>query len=137
VTPADCMISHIRGLTKAWQNQDYEAVAQYYHPDVVLLPPDAGAPIIGRNAVVSSYTEFAAAKLIDFIEEGFDTFEFDSTGVCHMRFQVEYALDGSHQRERGLEVYVLTNIPAAPQIIWRSQSLTEIFDITPGAPTPE
>lgn len=134
VTFAERTIKHISDLNEAWQSQQFQSIGQFYHPDIVLLPPDAGPPIKGRSAVVASYGDFASAELVDFTVEGFDVFQFDDTGVCHMRFQMEYTLDGSRYRERGLEVYVVANVPTAPQIIWRSQSLTEVFDIKPDQP---
>ena len=123
---AERMINHVNALNQAWQDRQLHVVADLYHPDVVLLPPDAGTPIVGREAVLASYDDFAAAELLDFRVEGFDTFEFGDTGVCHMRFQIEYVLDGSRHCERGLEVYVIADVGGTPQIIWRSQNLTEI-----------
>lgn len=137
MTFAERVISHISELNEAWQEQRFEAIGEYYHPDVILLPPDAGEPITGRDAVVASYGDFAAAELLDFTVERYDTYEFSGTGVCHMRFAVEYTLDGARYRERGLEVYVIVDVETRPQIIWRSQSLTEISDIKAGEPTSE
>lgn len=134
MTFAERIINHINGLNDAWQDEQFQAIAGYYHPDVVLLPPDAGPPITGRDAVVASYQDFAAAERVQFTVEGFDTFEFADTGVCHMRFQMEYTLDGSRYSEHGLEVYVVANVTTDPQIIWRSQSLTEITDVEVGEP---
>ena len=128
---AERMIDHVNELNQAWQNRQFQAIAPLYHPDVVLLPPDAGAPIVGRDAVLASYQDFAAAEFVDFAVEGFDTFEFGTTGVCHMRFQIEYILDGARHREHGLEVYVIADVSGTPQIIWRGQSLTEISAIEP------
>ena len=48
-------------LNDCWQRGDLEALESFYHPDVVLLPPDLGQPICGREAVVASYLEFLQA----------------------------------------------------------------------------
>jgi ketosteroid isomerase-like protein len=131
VTFTERTTKHISELNEAWQTRRFHDIAAYYDPNVVLLPPDAGEAIVGRDAVVASYNDFAAADLNEFVVEGFEVFEFDDTGICHLRFLVEYTLDGSRYRERGLEVYVVANVNTSPQIIWRSQSLTEVSDIKP------
>ena len=128
VTFAERMTDHVNQLNQAWQDRQFDALAQFYHPNVVLLPPDAGPPIVGRDGVVASYQDFAAAELVDFTAEAIDTFEFGDTGVCHLRFQIEYLLEGSRYRERGVEVYVMTRVGGELAIIWRSQSLTEVSD---------
>lgn len=120
------IIHLIEGLNAAWQRQDWHAVGACYHPDAVLLPPDAGAPIVGRSAVLASYQEFAAAQLLEFTATDFEVFEFGDHGVCHMRFSVEYRLGETQHKERGLEVYMVAQVPEVPQIIWRSQSVVEI-----------
>ena len=137
MSSAERMINHVNELNQAWQDRQFQAIAHLYHPSAVLLPPDAGAAIVGRDAVLASYDDFAAAELVEFAIEGFDTFEFGDTGVCHMRFEIEYVLDGSRHHERGLEIYVIADVTSKPQIIWRSQSLTEISAIEANGPERE
>jgi ketosteroid isomerase-like protein len=128
----------ILSLNATWQAGQFDQLADYYHPDVVLLPPDAGAPIIGRDNVVASYQEFAdAATLHEFRITSTDTFVFDSTAVCHMRFEIEYETDSGRFRESGLEIYVVANATsdaAQPAIIWRSQAVLDAIQILPKEP---
>jgi ketosteroid isomerase-like protein len=126
-------------LNEAWQAGRFNELADFYHPDVVLLPPDAGEPIRGRAAVVASYREFAeAATLIEFQVTGMDVFEFSGSGgssVCHMRFEIEYETAGQRFRESGLEVYVMseTSDSTQPVILWRSQAVLDAEEIVPTA----
>ena len=55
----------IAELNDCWQRGDVEALTHCYHPDVVLLPPDLGPPIRGRDAVVASYRDFLDAARLD------------------------------------------------------------------------
>ena len=119
----------ILDLNHAWQIGDFAAVANSYHEEVVLLPPDSGAPICGRAAVVESYRGFnEQATLANFRVTELKVYPFDAsidraTASVHMvlmRFEVEYHLAGANYWESGLEVYTVVNNPA-PQIIWRSQ----------------
>ncbi len=121
----------IERLNQAWLGADYATLECLYHPDVVLLPPDAGEAIVGRAAVLASYREFhAAASVTRFQVQSLNVYDFAATTVAHMRFDIEFkfssdASDGPHQSETGLEVYTLIEQPgphaASPQIVWRAQ----------------
>ena len=121
----------INQLNSAWLEQDYPTLERCYHPDAVLLPPDAGEPIIGREAVLDTYRDFhnlasiKAFEITDLKLMSFgETLDSNSpnTTMCHMRFDIAYSLNQLEQRESGLEVYTLTHSPAADlQIIWRAQ----------------
>jgi ketosteroid isomerase-like protein len=129
--------SLIENLNEAWQAGRFDELDAFYHPDVVLLPPDSGEPIVGRAAVVTSYRDFfEAANLHEFQTTSLETYAFDSTAVCHMRFEIEYTIDSGRFRETGLEVYVLT-IPTSqetqPVIIWRSQAVLEAAEVIPNS----
>jgi ketosteroid isomerase-like protein len=129
---------HILSLNATWQSGHFDQLANFYHPDVVLLPPDAGAPITGRGEVVASYQEFAdAATLHEFQVTSMDTFVFDDTAVCHMRFEIEYETDSGRFRESGLEIYVVVNATSdttQPAIVWRSQAVLDAVEILPRGP---
>jgi ketosteroid isomerase-like protein len=121
----------IERLNQAWLSEDAATLERLYHPDVVLLPPDAGEPIVGRVAVLASYREFhAAARVIRFEVRSLEVYEFAATTLVHMRFDIDFkfiadASDAPHQSEAGLEVYTLVEQPgtheARPQIVWRAQ----------------
>ena len=128
---ADDAAGFIDQLNSAWLEQDYPTLERCYHPDTVLLPPDAGDPIIGREAVLNTYREFhslAAIKAFEITDLKLMSFaekvdgSTPNTIMCHMRFDIAYSLNQLEQRESGLEVYTLTNHEAVGlQIIWRAQ----------------
>ena len=116
MSPAEQLIHR---LNDAWLAEDIDSIVACYHPGVILLPPDAGAPIVGRDAVVSSYVEFSSqAKLLDFQVTELHTYPIDALSAVHMRYDVTYQLDGDHYEESGMEVYWLDD---SPLIIWRHQ----------------
>ena len=111
-------------LNAAWLQPDYPALAICYHPDVVLLPPDAGEPIVGRDAVLDSYREFHAAGTVEsFQPDPAALYPFPGGATCHMGFGIEYRLGNAHFSERGLEVYTLVPDERGDdcQIVWRAQ----------------
>ena len=116
LSPAERLI---RSLNHAWLANDFDAILACYHPNVILLPPDAGDPIVGREAVVASYRAFSKqAKLTSFEVAELLSYEIDDLCAVHMRFDVKYRLDDADFEESGMEVYWLD---AAPSIIWRHQ----------------
>ena len=122
----DAIRSLIRALNDAWQKEDWAALEGCYHKDVVLMPPDAGPPILGRDEVLETYREFCkVARLERFREVELDVFHFERTHIVHMRFEVDYALDGERYRDEGLEIYVLAPSDAdeSPVVVWRQQQL--------------
>lgn len=135
----------LQHLNDAWLSRDYATLGQLYHPDVVLLPPDAGSPLLGREAVLATYEDFHAAcyvKRFTVTEQSSWPFSAPQasgaaiTTMVHMRFAIDYRFSQSApsgdtntapetmlQTEQGMDVYTLTQISPehAPTIIWRAQ----------------
>ncbi len=138
----------LQHLNDAWLSRDYTTLGQLYHQDVVLLPPDAGSPLLGREAVLATYEDFHAACYVErFTVTEQSSWPFSSpqttgeaiTTMVHMRFAIDYRFSQSAssgetttpntapetmlQTEQGMDVYTLTQISAehAPTIIWRAQ----------------
>ena len=123
----------VHNLNTTWQQGNVDELTRFYHAEVVLLPPDAGEPIVGRRAVIDSYREFStAATLHEFTINSLDVFDFKTTAVVHMRFVVEFSLGEQRLREGGLEVYLLDLINTEPVIVWRSQNILDSREITSG-----
>ena len=118
-------------LNQCWQRGDLAAIADYYHPDVVLLPPDLGEPILGRDAVVDSYRDFLeAATLKNFEITSLEIFPFETGGnsatfVAHLAFDVAYSLDEDVFIEKGLEVYTISEQDGEMKILWRHQAVLD------------
>jgi ketosteroid isomerase-like protein len=115
----------VRRCNDAWQQRNWEVLSDCYHPDAILLPPDAGEPISGRDDIIATYQEFMAAATIgEFRITDLTSYDFTHTHLVHMRFELEYQLDSQTLKDIGLEVYVLES-DATPRIVWRSQSITD------------
>jgi len=130
VSPGD-VDAFVRRLNQAWQAQDWDRLRDCYHERALLLPPDAGAPIVGRDAIIDTYREFAgSARLNKFAIPALDVFSFDDTHMVHMRFTIDYVYDGDHTIDSGLEVYTVVTSDA-PRVVWRQQFLLEQRTIVP------
>jgi len=110
-------------LNEGWLAADYPALQRCYHADTVLLPPDAGEPIVGRDAVLATYRDFhSLATISQFQVTKLQLMPFPNTTMCHMRFDISYTHNQLSLSESGLEVYTLIEDPVVgPQIIWRAQ----------------
>jgi uncharacterized protein (TIGR02246 family) len=111
----------VAALNAAWPRGDYEQVAACYHPDALLWPPDGAAPIVGREAILATYREFAAsAHLENFASSSIETWPVGGQSVVHMEFRVDYTLAGERYVETGLEIYW---VDPTPLILWRHQTI--------------
>jgi ketosteroid isomerase-like protein len=111
----------ITDMNQAWSDGRLDDLDTYYHPDALLLPPDAGEPIQGRAGIVSTYRDFAAmTQLHSFTPQACDCYTIGDNTAIHMRFEVDYSMEDSRYLESGLEVYLLND---TPQIIWRYQTV--------------
>lgn len=123
----------ILDLHTCWPTGDSERLARFYDEDVVLLPPDLGTPIRGREAVVASYDDFLrAATLEDFSVEDLALFPFAGESgedpdvwMAHLIFHITYSLGGERYVERGMEVYTIVPRGDHPHIVWRSQTVLD------------
>jgi len=116
----------IDDLNRTWQAGRYDDLKAFYHPDVVLLPPDAGEAIRGREAVVASYVDFgAAAELESFEAMDLAVFDFETTSSVHMPFVMRYRHEGRRFEDRGVELYTVQTGGLRPQIVWRCQWLLQ------------
>lgn len=115
----------IRRCNSAWQAQDWQTLQDCYHPDAILLPPDAGEPITGRSDIIATYQEFmAVATINEFVITELTPYQIAGTELVHMRFELEYQLNGQTLKDIGLEVYVLAG-DGSGRIVWRNQAITD------------
>ena len=125
MTP-DQIRAFLLALQDCWRAGNPTELAAFYHPDVVLVPPDLGAPIRGRDAVVASYQEFLdVAQLEKFAVTSLEIFPFsqgsNTVHMAHLEFEISYQLDDENYLEKGLELYAVLEHNEVLQIVWRNQ----------------
>lgn len=109
-------------LNETWQNGRYEDLYDFYHEDVVMLPPGAREPIVGVEPMVESYRHFGAIGTI----HTFDikkpaVYDFGQVVMCHVPFYIDYEIEAGRFQEEGLEVYAVDKSRLNPKIVWRTQ----------------
>ena len=116
----------IRQLNQCWLRGDYDALARLFHDDAVLLPPNSRHPIVGRAAIVDGYKLFGEmGDIHEFEIVAVNTYRFGATAMCHMRFNIDYALNEKRFKESGMEIYALARVDEEWKIVWRTQITSE------------
>lgn len=109
-------------LNQAWRDQRYNDLCNYFHDDVVMLPPDQSEPVVGVGPMVESYKQFGLiSTLHQFNITELKLYEYGSVTMCHMQFEIEYEIESSRFQENGLEVYAIDTTELAPKVVWRTQ----------------
>jgi len=112
----------VYNLQDAWLNNRPDELEQFYHPNVVLLPPGGGEPVEGREAVIESYARFLQAANVNRFEiTGLQVDLFDATALATVRFEIDYSMEKETRREQGIEILVLKRSNESWVIIWRTQ----------------
>ena len=114
---------YIKDLNSAWMENRYDDLYDYFHKDVVLLPPGSNKSIVGIESMIESYRQFGTMGTIHkFNISDISVYEFESTVVCHVQFDVDYEIDAGRFQEQGLEVLTVESVGAKPKIVWRTQA---------------
>lgn len=112
----------VRDLNTAWGDHRYEDLYEYFHDDVVLLPPGTSEPIVGIDPMVQSYRQFVSMGTIHAFDiTDLTVYEYGTLSMCHMRFKVDYEIESGRLREEGLEIYAIDTSAADPRVVWRTQ----------------
>ena len=119
---SEAVESTVRQLNNLWLRGDYDALAELFHQDAVLLPPNSPYPIVGRAAIVDGYRRFGdMGDIHEFEIVDLRTYTFDAAAICHMRFNIDYAINEQRFQESGTEIYALQRAGECWQIVWRTQ----------------
>ncbi len=112
----------VRDLNTAWGDHRYEDLYEFFHDDVVMLPPGTSEPIVGIEPMIESYRQFVSMGTIHAFDiTNLTVYEYGTFSMCHMRFEVDYEIESGRFREEGLEVYAIDTSGAGPRIVWRTQ----------------
>lgn len=121
----------ITTLNQAWQAGDMATVSTTYHPDAVLLPPDLGPVIRGRDAIVETYAEFNnAANLRHFEVTDTQIFDFESSHAVHLKFTLAYEFEGTILEDEGLDIYLTSPYAGRLTVVWRQQVVLASRELT-------
>jgi hypothetical protein len=121
--------SFIQELNQAWLEGRYADLAEFFAPDVVMLPPGSKTPTLGVEQMIQSYEDFGSSAWVrEFQITGLTIYEWNHLAMCHMSFEIDFELDSGRFQEAGLEVYDIDASRPKPKVVWRSQILLNPAD---------
>jgi len=112
----------IRNMNAAWLARRYETLYDYFHADVVMIPPGSETPIAGVEPMVQSYRDFGEMGTIHaFKTLEVKVYDYADVCMCHMRYAVDYEIEAGRFSEQGQEIYAVVGAQTDPKIVWRAQ----------------
>lgn len=116
----------LRDLNQAWLDQRYDELSDFFAEGIVMLPPGTSEPIVGVESLLESYRQFTAAATIhDFRIDEISLYEYQSMAMAHVKFDIEYEIDGSRHREAGLDICAINTAGEKPRVVWRTQVMLD------------
>lgn len=120
----DSLVSNLRALVKrlnaAWVNRRFDELTTYFHPDVVVVPPDISTRVLGRDACVASYRDFMSSATVHAFEDA--PAQIDVTGgtaVAVAPYEIDYEIPSGRWRGTGKDVLVLGKDETGWRVVWR------------------
>ncbi|MFN8517804.1 MAG: nuclear transport factor 2 family protein [Chloroflexota bacterium] len=108
-------------INDAWLSGDPDAMAEELHPEVVLLPPDDGPRLEGREAAVGSYRSFLGSAVVrSWTERGLTCDIADGTAVVRYRFELSGEMGGEARTDVGHDLWVLAREGGRWRASWRT-----------------
>jgi len=112
----------VERANRGWLRGDMDAVSELFDPDVRLVAPGLSPILDGREAVIGTYEEFAAAATVDRFEiKERSLLVRGDVAVATYCFDIAYRMDGEGHAEQGREVLVFARSASEWRAVWRTQ----------------
>ena len=110
----------IRKINAAWVGGQPEAIAAYFHENIIIVAPNGKDRVHGRQACVQTYIDFCAqAQILDFAESDESIDIIGSTAMVMYAFDIAYEMNGQRLHEKGQDLFILQHNGTNWQAIWR------------------
>jgi ketosteroid isomerase-like protein len=111
----------VAAINQAWVTGDYEAIGQYVAEHVVMAPPDLDGRVLGREAYVASFRQFAEVARTREFDPGVPRVDvIGNTAVATCPFTIAYELEGATYREKGSDILVFAHNAGEWRVVWRT-----------------
>jgi len=111
----------IEKINAAWAKNRVDELEQYFHEDMVIVAPEFGGRLEGRDACIGSYREFTGRATVDDLR--LDEVSIDvcgPTAVATYRFAVTYTMNEARHRNIGWDIFVFTRENDCWLATWRT-----------------
>jgi Domain of unknown function (DUF4440) len=102
----------VAAINDAWLNGRFDELRDYFHPDVVLAQPGMARRVVGREAVIDNYRQFAA--------EAAGSFEAGEIRVDDAGESAVTTMPWTTDDERGWDLLVFGKRDGRWVVVWRT-----------------
>lgn len=111
----------VHAINGAWRSKQYDAIASYLAPEVVIAPPGSTDRVRGREAYVQSYREYdQQAETLEFSASEVHVDLLGDFAVASTPFNITYRLQDNICRDQGLELLVFHREAGNWCVAWRT-----------------
>jgi uncharacterized protein (TIGR02246 family) len=111
----------LRTINDAWTHGRSEDLAEYFHDDLVIVNPGFQGRLLGRQASVESYQDFAHQATIGrYAETEIAVDVWGDTAVASYRYEIDYELGGEAYHDIGRDLFVFQLEEGRWRAVWRT-----------------
>ncbi len=111
----------LRAINEAWTSGNAEAMRQHLHERIVMAQPGFEERLVGRQACIEGYEDFARQASIGSYAQTQTTIDITGdTAVASCRFAIDYAMGGKEYHEIGHDLFVFARSAGRWRAVWRT-----------------
>ena len=111
----------LRVINEAWTSGNAEEMRQYLDERIVMAQPGFEERLVGRQACIESYEDFARRASIQSYEETQTTIDImGDTAVASYHFVLDYEMGGNKHHEIGHDLFVFARSAGRWRAVWRT-----------------
>lgn len=108
-------------INDAWRTGRTDDLADYFHPDMVIVGPGFEVLARGADACVASYRDFLRVSVVhEYRESKLTVRETDGVAVATYSWEMDYEQTGKRSREAGTDLFVLRRHGESWRAVWRA-----------------
>lgn len=122
---ANELTAALASITRAWRDGRTSDLAQYFHPEMVIVGPGFAELCRGRDACVDSYREFGASAVVrEYTEGDLSANVWNDAAVVTYHWSMKFDREGVRNEESGRDQFVFVRQGDRWLAVWRFVDFT-------------
>jgi ketosteroid isomerase-like protein len=133
----EAILEVVERLNAAWSAGEFDQLVDVFDPGVVLVAfsPEGAHRVVGRDAVIQSYREFAEQSVLHQFELQQPELDvFGTTAIATCPYTIDYEIGGRRWIGEGRDLLVLHEGEEGWKVVWRSLFPGEEQEVGPERP---